>query len=313
MSPLDTPWTRLTRLAASRHGLVTRRQARWCGLTDDQIDHRLRSGELVTLRPGVLGVAGVPPSWEQTARSALLASGESAMLTGPSAAKNWKQTPRPEAQGIHVLTPTTEGRARRPGIIAQRSSLIVPADVGRHNGLKTTSPARTLVECSGALGAEATGEALDDAMRRDLVTLEGFRATATRLMVPGRPHRLVLGAVLARRLPGYDPGDSDLEVDAMARMRRAGLPVPAQQHPVVVEGRTLHIDLALPDLMIGIELEGWEWHRYRTSFDRDRRRLSWLAAGGWSMLVPTTETIGDLVPQLQLLIPRQRAILRPTG
>ncbi len=308
MADPRTAHRRLARLTARQHGLFTRTQARECGLTDRQVDRRLRNGLYVPHRTGVLLVAGVPPSWEQSVQGAVLACGPEAMAAGPTAARVWDLSPRPSPQGIHVLTPTSAGRARRPGIVARRSSILVPADRSQRHGIDVTSPARTLADCARDLAADEVAAALDNGLRRNLLTLEAMRSTAARLMTPGRP-RTTLARVLALRLPGYDPGDSDLEVDALARIRRAGLPPPAQQHPVVVEGRTLHIDLAYPDLMIGIELDGWEWHRHRVSFDRDRRRLSWLAAGGWATLVPTSETIDDLVPQLRQLIPRRQALL----
>lgn len=310
MADLRSRHRSVARLAAQQHGLFTRQQARDCGLTDRQIDGRLRSGQYLVHRRGVFVIAGVPPTWEQAVQSAVLASVAGSMAGGPTAAHVWAMKHRPPEQGIHILSPSDSGRARRAGIVPMRSTLLVPADRGRTKGIEVSSPARTLADCSGLMERDQLASAVDDALRRDLITVESLRATAARLMTPGRP-RTNLAHVISLRLPGYDPGDSDLEVAALARLRRAGFAVPAQQHPVLVEGRRLHIDLAYPDLMIGIELDGWEWHRHRTSFDRDRRRLSWLTAAGWAMLVPTSQTLGDLVPQLRMLVPRQQAVLRP--
>lgn len=308
--PTSSAPSRLAKVAARQHGLFTRGQARWCGYTDHQVDRRLATGSFVALRPGVLGVAGAPATWEQSVMSAVLAAGEGAMASGATALRVWEVSPRPSHSTIHVLTPSEAKRARRPGITGHRTTIITTEDVRRRHGISVVSPARALVDCAGELGVDGLGAALDDALRRRLLTLEAMRATTARLMAPGRPHRRVTAEVLARRLPGYDPGDSDLEVEALTRIRRAGLPIPVQQHPVVVRGRRLHLDLAYPELEVAIELDGWEWHRHRTAFDRDRHRTSWLAADGWAVLVTTSETIDDLVPQLQALIPRRVEHLR---
>lgn len=313
MHPTYLALRRIAQFATRQHGLVSREQARRCGLSDRQIDLRLRTGQLVTHRPGILGMAGVPPSWEQTVHGAVLAAAPDGMACGPTAARLWPLHPCPPADSVHILTPSSARRTRRVGIVGHRSALVVAGDRSHRHGMAVTSPARTIVDCAGLLGPDRTGSALDDALRRSLVSLETVRQTAARLAVPGRKHRTVMAAVLSARLPGYDPGDSDLEVQALTRIHRAGLDVPVQQHPVDAGGRRLHIDLAYPSLMIGIELDGWEWHRHRTSFDRDRRRISWLTTAGWAMLVPTSATIDDLVPQLEILIPARRSAIRPSA
>lgn len=71
--------------------------------------------------------------------------------------------------------------------------------------------------------------------------------------------------------PGHDPGDSALEARALLAIARAGLPIPVQQHAVRrPDGRAAYVDLAYPDQMVAIELDGYEHHRTRTVFDHDR-------------------------------------------
>jgi very-short-patch-repair endonuclease len=93
-----------------------------------------------------------------------------------------------------------------------------------------------------------------------------------------------LAQVLARRIPGYDPGDSDLETYVWQVLIDAGLPAAARQHRVVVGGQPYKIDLAYPDLRIAIEADGFDPHRSRTAFDSDRERQNDLIGAGWSVL-----------------------------
>jgi very-short-patch-repair endonuclease len=53
---------------------------------------------------------------------------------------------------------------------------------------------------------------------------------------------------------------------------------------VVVGPRTLRVDLAYPDLLIGIEYDGWDSHRVRSAFDDDRARQNPLEILGWLIL-----------------------------
>lgn len=291
---------RLAQVAAAQHGLVTRGQALDAGFTARQVDLRISLGSLVVVRRGVLALVGTPPTWLQAVLAARLAAGDDVLVSHATAARVLGLAHVPDAATIHLLTPGDARRSRLPGVTGHRSVLVVPADRGRHSRIDVTSPARTLVDCAADLGADRTGRALDDALRRELVSLEEFRATAARLVRPGRSGGRALRTVLSERLDGYDPGDSDLEVAAIRALVAAGLPCPVQQHPILVGGRVLHVDLAYPDLRIAIELDGWEWHRHRSAFDRDRRRLSWLAAAGWTVLVATSRSVStDLVPQVE--------------
>ena len=53
-------------------------------------------------------------------------------------------------------------------------------------------------------------------------------------------------AVLGARIPGYDPGDSDLETRALRALIAAGLPPPKQQHRMVLRARRAHRPRAIP-------------------------------------------------------------------
>jgi very-short-patch-repair endonuclease len=91
-------------------------------------------------------------------------------------------------------------------------------------------------------------------------------------------------SVLRRRLPGYEPGESDLEMRVLRAIVGGGLAEPVQQHRVTLLGRRCRIDLAYPELKVAIEVDGWDHHRTRTAFDADRARENDLVAAGWRVL-----------------------------
>jgi hypothetical protein len=282
----------LARIAERQHGLVTYRQALDAGLTARQIHRRLLTGRLVQVRVGVYAIAGTPPTQEQAWLAAVLAAGDGAVLGHASAAHLWQLRERPEPGGIHIVTPGPN-RVRLDGVVHHRSGLLVPLDVTVRRQVPTLTAARTLLEIAGRLGVTATGRTLDDGMRRTLFTLEEVRACHARLAGPGRRRLRDARLALGQRLPGYDPGGSDVEVRAISALVGAGFPMPVQQHRVVIEGRTRFIDLAYPQRMLAIELGGWTYHRWRSAYVGDRARTRQLQRAAWTVVEFTADDSPD--------------------
>ena len=57
---------------------------------------------------------------------------------------------------------------------------------------------------------------------------------------------------------------------------------------MMLAGRKVRIDLAYPDQRIAIELDGWDAHRGRSSFDADRARSDDLIVAEWSPVTFTS-------------------------
>jgi very-short-patch-repair endonuclease len=155
--------------------------------------------------------------------------------------------------------------------------------------------ARTIVDLSSRLDVRALGRALDLAQRRRLLRLADVHRCMRRLgPAPGRSPKTI-EAVLGQRWPGYDPGESDLETRVLRLVVVAGLPIPRQQYGVRTQGRSFRLDLAYPEQMIAIELDGWEYHRTRVAFDDDRVRDNLLRLAGWSVHHFTSSMSDDFI------------------
>lgn len=79
------------------------------------------------------------------------------------------------------------------------------------------------------------------------------------------------------------PVQSGLEIDALEASRSAGLPKPERQHPItLLSGEVIHLDIAWPDVRLGIEPGHSWWHggdlRMRSDQARDRAcgEIGWL-------------------------------------
>ncbi|MBW8826227.1 MAG: type IV toxin-antitoxin system AbiEi family antitoxin domain-containing protein [Acidobacteria bacterium] len=285
-------------LAMRQHGLVTWAQARASGLSGSAISRRVAAGRWHRIRPRVYVFAGVPSTYEQTVLAAVLFADERFGWASQRTAARLHRLEVPGPPEIDVLTLPTK-RIDAPGIRHHRSAEIRLADLGRVDGIPVTAIPRTLVDCLPWLGETGFGRALDDARRRRLITaeeaegahahLDRGRRTGRHLIVPGRKP-------LALRVAGQLAGGSDRELDVLAVLASAGLPLPVQQHRVVIGRRGRLLDFAYPEMQVGIEWDGFETHGLmRDVFDDDRIRDAELQLLGWLMLHPTSRTPPDLL------------------
>jgi predicted transcriptional regulator of viral defense system len=272
----------LARVAARQLGLFTTDQAIDAGLSEWAIRRNLRTGTWNRVRHRVLSVGGSPVTWEQTVLAAVMATSSCAVASHDTSAELWEL---PDL-GSRTLEVTTDRPSwvRQPGVRSHRTTTFLREEHTVHRGVPVTTVARTLVDLSARYSVAQLGAAADEAVRKGRLRLDALRRCAAELApAPGRRMSRV-HSVLGKRLPGYDPGESDLEMRVLRAVVGAGLPEPVQQHRVTLSGRRCRIDLAYPELKVAIEVDGWDYHRTRTAFDADRARENDLVAEGWRML-----------------------------
>lgn len=273
---------KLNRIAVVQHSLITLDQAHRVGLSTGQIRHKVRSGEWIVARPRVYAVAGAPSTWVQAVAATALSLQPRAWASHQTAGRLWGFAV-PEVEGIDVVV-DLERRVKMAGVRNHRSGALFSADLGRQLRIPVTSAERTLVDLSATVPVGHLGRMLDDGLRRRLVRLNRLSSCVARLAKsPGR-RPAAIHELLAARLPGYDPGDSDLETRVLRVLVANGLLAPVQQYRVGVGGRTFRLDLAYPAAKLAIELDGWAFHNSRSAFDDDRSRANALVAAGWTVL-----------------------------
>ena len=229
-------------------------------------------------------IAGAPQSWHQVLLASVLAHGCDSWATHATATHLWALKGFDQPDALELVAADLKNRVRIDGVRGRRSGALFDSDLTVRQRIPTVTAGRALIDVSSRLTTDRLGRVLDDAIRRKLTDLEEFRRCAQRLLpAPGRSMSKV-HAVLGARIPGYDPGDSDLETRALRALTAAGLPPPKQQHRMVLRGKKVRIDLAYPELKIAIELDSWKYHggdNY-TAFTDDRARKNDLIALGWA-------------------------------
>jgi very-short-patch-repair endonuclease len=257
---------RIAELAGRQRGYVTRRQLLALGESRTEIAYRVKTGRLIPDYAGVYAVGHLSKDPMDRAHGAVLACGDRAVLSHQSAATLWgiyRHWQRP----FHV-TDVSEHRHR--GIAVHRSSLH-PHDRTRQLGLPVTSPARTLLDNAPRMTRKALTRAVNDLRRQGFLNLSDLVELLIR--APRHPG--------ARRLRPFahtqrGPTRSEFEDAFHAFTRRFGL-------PNALVNTTLHgleVDAYFPDHGVIVELDGWDFHSSRDSFESDRDRDATMLALG---------------------------------
>jgi hypothetical protein len=240
-------------LAAEQHGVLSLNELYACGLTARQIAARVRNGRLHRLHRGVYAVGHTGLTLEGRFLAAVKACGPTAALSHFSAAALWGFLTWEERHPEVTLA-----KARQhPGINAHRSSTLSSADVTRHKGIRTTTPARTLHDLSSKLPFTALRRA-------------SRQAQSLRLVGPRDLPRAVAPA----------PTRSELEDVLLDLILAAGLQPPDVNVPLHLNGRRIIPDLRWPAQRLTIEADGAQWHDNPTAREDDAERQAILEAHG---------------------------------
>jgi very-short-patch-repair endonuclease len=246
------PDARVARLAGRDHGVLTASELIGCGLTPTGIHRRLQAGRLHRLYRGVYAVGHAALSRAGRWLAAVKACGAAAVLSHQSAAVLWELLPR-YAGPIHVTVPATRKLRRQRGITVHRSRTLTRHDITRRHRIPVTTPARTLLDLKRVLPREHWEAAVDRARAR------GFPA-----------HDLVDEA----------PTRSPLERELLRLCRSHRIPAPR----VNVRVGPFVVDFLWPDCRLIVEVDGYEYHRARASFEADRARDAALTLQGYRVV-----------------------------
>ena len=275
------PFRDVARRAAGQFGLVERQWLLANGITQSRIQRWLDRGRLEVVQRRVYRVAGVPPTWEQGLLAAVLAAGPGAVASHRSAARLWSLH---EDDALDVSVRGRCGRRLRGATLHMSSDLCVASAIRRH-GIPTTTPMRALVDLGAVVTIADLEDALDRALERRLLTIDGVERALEQVARRGRTGAGALRAVLDGRALGRDRPDSLLEPRMARLLRRYGLPPAVFKHEVRHGGRLVaRIDFAYPDRRIAIEVDGFTSHSTPRALQADHDRQNALVALGWTVV-----------------------------
>lgn len=270
---------RLASLAGRQRGYVTRQQLLDLGAGPGTIKYRVAKGALIVVHAGVYAVGHAPVSAPDRAYAAVLACGPDAVLSHGTAASLWGIDKRWRTP-FEVTVPSTR---RRPGIRIHRTKL-TRGDIRRHDGIRVTSPARTVLDISPRLTDRALTRAVND------LRIAGFlRPHDLRDLLNRCPTHHGAPRLQALADPQSGPTRSELEDAFQDLSTRFGLP------PALVNARVAgyEVDVLFPEEKVIVELDGYGFHRSKESFERDRERDATTLAHGFVTVRITWKRLTD--------------------
>jgi hypothetical protein len=280
----------IMRIAELRDGLVTRDQLRKHGLTARHLSRLVGATVLHPMFRSVYALEPGPWPLPKRALAACLAAPR-VVLSDMSAAAHWRlrRTPR----DVLEMAIETPGLARLPGVRVHRTNSLPDVDVVFYpNGLRVTSPARTLFDIAADVDPIAMVSILEDALNRRLCTPWSISDVAERLVGQGRPGAAVFRTVLGGRSMERPPVGSEGELVLADALEAAGLPALSRQFPVALGGHGgIRLDLAVPAERFNIEVDDPAWHSDPVALQRDHARDLLLAVDGWAIHRVTTEDV----------------------
>ena len=277
------------RIASRQLGLVTSTQLDEMGFGRGTREKWLATGRLKRVRRGIYMLPGVPASWEASVLAAVLAAGPQAVVSHLTAAHLWQlfdgPQPEPVRPCIHITAPW---RHHLAGVKLHRRRLD-DRERTRYRSIPVTTAARTLFDLATVMDADQLGRCVDEALRRRLLTISELGRLLQQHAGAGRRRLRPLRAVLAKRLPGFDPGANKWEQRMDRQWDQLGLPASRRQYWVNVAGGRCRVDRAVPELKLAVEWVGKAYHSLDGRYARDRMRISDLVQAGWDVVEVTPE------------------------
>jgi predicted transcriptional regulator of viral defense system len=277
-------------LAASQHGVITRRQAADMGVSSHRVATALAQGWLTEPTAGVLLIGGSRPTFERSVMAATLAAGAHAAASHRSAARLHRLDGFTAATVIEVSVERSHrwrsDEAGRSRTLAHHIVALDECDLVSVDGILTTNLARTLADLGSVVrDPRLVGRALTDARRRGS-SVRWLRETAERLHRPGqRGTGVLLRQLDAIPYEGRVPESWFEELLGLC-LHDDRLPDVVPQYEIFDDrGRFVaRVDLAVPSVRLGLEAHSRRFHFGPLSEPLDEQRDLRSAAAGWELL-----------------------------
>jgi very-short-patch-repair endonuclease len=275
----------LRTLAARQHGLVHQRQLALIGLGESATRHLVSCGRWRRRTPSIIELDGVSQSDAQDAMLAVLDVGPLAAVSFQSSASRWA-LPGFQLRPLHVTGDRGRGRRREHLAIVHQPRLLLPDHVLELDGVRTTTPARTLFDLAGLLRwPEQVARALDNTLVMGLTTMPELQTMLRQLACRGRPGIRLMRELIEARGDDYIPPATNLEARFQVLARRAGIGTFVRQVNVGdAYDRIGRVDFLDRERKIVVEVQSARYHSALCDRERDQKRVADLRACGWTVI-----------------------------
>jgi very-short-patch-repair endonuclease len=257
-------------LAARQYRVVTRQQLIALGYTEEMINHDLETGRLQAWHQSVFAVGHRPLSRHALCMASVLFRGEGALISYQSAVWLWGLERTLEIP-VHVSV-RWRGHAQ-DAIGLHHCPTLRDEDIAETESLPVTAIPRTLLDYASVAKGYRLERAVDRADRLGLLDL----AAIDRITDEVRGHRgrgPLRRAMVIYRESGFTRSGGEKRM--LAALADSGVRRPTVNN--FINGYEL--DFYWEEERLAVELDSWEQHRDRRSFEEDRKRQEELAMAG---------------------------------
>jgi very-short-patch-repair endonuclease len=260
----------LADLLRDHDGVITLAQARGAGLSQDDVDYRVHTGQWRRCSRGVYFADDRQFTDHARIRAGVWAYGDRAVASGLTAAW-WQQLTQYPPTIVEATVPRDRRLQLQRGTKLRRRDLD-PADVIERDGLRVTALPLTVIEAAARRGGGA--KLLDSALQRHVDLPELWKAHLNNTGRHGSPAARILLRAAA------DGTRSAAERLLGKLLRQARITGWKANYRVC----GYKVDFGFPDVKLALETDGWAFHSDADDFHHDRVRQNGLILADWQVL-----------------------------
>jgi hypothetical protein len=280
LSPAAARWL------SDHHGVATTADLRRFEIGRKAVDRLIEVGVLRRFARNVHVLTTARPTLEHRCRL-LCALHPGGFVTGPTAAVLAEIRRQPTASALNFCVRHGVHLHHIEGVRFRQTTKLSAADCRvRPDGIVVASWPRLAFDLAADLKPLDHRSVVHQLLDRHLVQPEDLLAIGNRL---SHPARCGTNTFLASLLElGHEPQDSHPEVVLLEALLRRNVPVEPQVPVQRGDGVVVHVDLGVPMIRWGVELDIHPEHRSLDGQHRDARRVRSLHDSAWQ-IEPVTE------------------------
>jgi very-short-patch-repair endonuclease len=276
--------------AQSNGGVFSTQEAIALGLARTTLQRRVEEGIFVRVGKGMLALPGTATRADLAMRAALrLLNG---VVSHQSAARNHGFEAIPDSPPS--ITVSHRSSYSFPDVVVHQATDLLEEHVQEIDGMRVTTPARTLVDLAKVFGPKRLERVVEHALVTGKVDVEEFVDLVTALSRKGKRGMKKLHTIISERLIGTVVSDTELERVLYQLIDDAALPRPSRQFDAPwlkpMNGR---VDFAYLEEKIVIEADSRRWHLVFDAFEVDKIRDNAAQIAGWIVLRITWRMIKE--------------------
>lgn len=276
------------------HGNATGPMLSQAGIGRNSRRRLIENGILEVVHHRVYRIASAPLSLESRCAALCLAY-RGSFITGPTGGQLLGLRRMGRDGTVHISVPHGRNIGPLEGVKLRQTTVVEPWHVHhRDDGISIASPARLAFDLAADLTAIDHASVVEQLLHDRSCSVAALGAIGRRLVHPGRPGSAMFVATMANRITG-GALESHPEVMLATALRERGIPVVAQVDWLrLPNGKRIRIDLAVPDIRWGIEVDAHGDHFLLEGGTRDRRRDRQCHLIGWQVERVTPIDLADL-------------------